>query len=113
MTPVLQAWPHTVRVKQILCHWRWGLGYTYCMFRRNFLGGKHLRVRWWQNRANSLRRNCRCTWRQMESGQKKAVGGGTPGETGTSCPCPINVQAGQQREGLRNVLEAARGCLGR
>jgi hypothetical protein len=23
------------------------VSYTYCMFRRNFLGGKHLRVRWW------------------------------------------------------------------
>src|SRR5919198_5573979 len=46
---------------------------------------------------------------RLQSGQKKAVGRGTHGETGTSCLCPINVRAGQQREGLRNVLEAAAG----
>jgi hypothetical protein len=31
--------------------------YTYCMSRRNLRGGIHLRVRWWENLADSLRSN--------------------------------------------------------
>jgi hypothetical protein len=34
---------------------------------------------------------------------------GAPEETGTLCPCPINVRAGQQHEGLRNYWEADAG----